>query len=131
MALDALVAGSDVVSLHLPGGDAPLVDAALLERFKPGAVLVNTARGSLLDEPAVAAALTAGRLGAVAVDVLAAWPATGSPLLGAPNVTVTPHVAAQTTQAIDRMGLEAVAEVLRVLRGDAPLHPVRPQESVS
>jgi D-3-phosphoglycerate dehydrogenase / 2-oxoglutarate reductase len=122
--LDALVAAADVISLHLPGGRAPLVDAALLERVRPGAVLVNTARGSLLDEAAVAAALRTGRLGAAAVDVLASEPPGDSPLLGAPNVTVTPHLAAQTTEAIDRMAGESVAEVLRVLRGAPALHPV-------
>jgi D-3-phosphoglycerate dehydrogenase / 2-oxoglutarate reductase len=123
--LEELVAAADVISLHLPGGDAPLVDAALLARVRPGAVLVNTARGSLLDEAAVADALRSGRLGGVAVDVLAREPATDSPLLGAPNVTVTPHVASQTTQAIDRMGMESVAEVLRVLRGEPVLNPVK------
>jgi len=128
--LPVLVAASDVVSLHLPGGDEPLVDAALLERFKPGAVLVNTARGTLLDEAAVARALAAGHLGAAVVDVLAAEPATSSPLLAAPNVTVTPHLSAQTTQAIDRMGVESAAEVLRVLRGEPPRNPVTPQESL-
>ena len=88
--------------------------------MKPGAVLVNTARASLLDEDAVAAALRDGRLAAAAVDVLDH----AGPLLSAPNLTVTPHIAAQTTQAIDRMGTEAAAEVLRVLRGAAPLNPV-------
>jgi D-3-phosphoglycerate dehydrogenase len=81
-------------------------------------VLVNTARASLLDEHAVADALRAGTLAAAAVDVH------DGPLLAAPNVTVTPHIAAQTTQAIDRMGTQAAAEVLRVLRGAAPLNPV-------
>ena len=126
--LETVVGESDIVSLHLPGGGEPLVDAELLERFKPGAVLVNTARGGLLDEPAVAVALAAGRLGAAAFDVLAAEPATSSPLLAAPNVTVTPHLSAQTTQAIDRMGFESVDEVLRVLRGEPPLHAVPRQE---
>ena len=126
--LDALVAASDIVTLHLPGG-APLVDAELLSRFKPGAVLVNTARGSLLDEAAVARALAAGRLGAAAVDVLAAEPAASSPLLAAPNVIVTPHVAAQTVEAVDRMGVESAAEVLRVLAGEAPANPVHVQET--
>ena len=125
--LDALVAASDVVTLHLPGG-ARLVDAALLSRFKPGAVLVNTARGSLLDEAAVARALADGRLGAAAVDVLAAEPAASSPLLAAPNAIVTPHVAAQTVEAVDRMGVESAAEVLRVLAGEAPANPVHVQE---
>ena len=120
----ALAEHADVVSLHLPGGGRPVVDAALLARMKPDAVLVNTARGSLVDEPAVAAALTAGRLGAAAVDVLAEEPPRSSPLLSAPRVIVTPHIAAQTSGAADRMGMESVREVIRVLGGEPPLHPV-------
>jgi D-3-phosphoglycerate dehydrogenase len=124
--LDEVAGEADVLTLHLPGGEAPLVDAPFLAAMKPGAVLINTARASLLDEHAVAEALRGGRLAAAAVDVHG----DDSPLLSAPNVTVTPHIAAQTTQSIDRMGTQAAAEVLRVLRGDRPLNPVHPQESV-
>jgi D-3-phosphoglycerate dehydrogenase / 2-oxoglutarate reductase len=113
-----------VLTLHMPGGGSAVVDAAFLSRMRPGAVLINTARGDLLDEQAVASALAEGRLAAAAVDVLASELATSSPLLAAPNAIVTPHVAAQTTQAIDRMGMMAAEEVVRVLAGDAPRHPV-------
>jgi D-3-phosphoglycerate dehydrogenase len=124
--LSSLVQKADVVSLHVPGGGRPLVDAELLAALRPGAILVNTARGDLLDEAAVAAALVDGRLGALAVDVLSAEPADASPLLRAPNVIVTPHLAAQTAEAVDRMGTMAADEVLRVLSGELPLHPVSP-----
>lgn len=129
--LEELVSSCDVVTLHLPGGGLPLVDAALLALFRPGAVLVNTARGDLLDEQAVARALVEGRLGACAVDVLSAELGRGpSPLLDAPRVTVTPHVAGQTVQAIDRMGMTAAAECVRVLvEGRPPQHPVQLQEA--
>jgi D-3-phosphoglycerate dehydrogenase len=129
-ALEDLVAGADVVSLHLPAGGAPLVDAALLARFRPGALLVNTARGSLVDEDALAAALHEGRLGGAALDVLAAEPPQSSPLLHAPNVLLTPHLGAATVEAADRMGVTAAAEVLRVLRGDAPHHSIVTTEAV-
>jgi len=122
--LSALAALADVLSLHMPGGGRPLVDAGFIEGMKRGAILVNTARGGLLDEEAVAAALSDGRLGGAAVDVLASEPAFASPLLGAPNTIVTPHVAAQTDEAIDRMGLWAAQEVVRVLAGERPLYPV-------
>lgn len=115
---------ADVLSLHMPGGTGPVVDADLIEVMKPGTVLVNTARGDLLDEEQVAAALHDGRLGAAAVDVLASEPASASPLLDTPNTLVTPHVAAQTTEAIDRMGLWAAQDVIRVLGGESPLYPV-------
>ncbi|MEA2418871.1 MAG: D-3-phosphoglycerate dehydrogenase / 2-oxoglutarate reductase [Thermoleophilaceae bacterium] len=126
MSLDALAAEADVLCLHAPGAAQPLVDAALLRRLRPEAILVNAARGDLVDERAVAEALRSGRLGAAAVDVLATEPASGSPLLDAPNVVVTPHLAAQTVEAIDRMGTMAVDDVLRVLDGLPAIHPVPP-----
>jgi D-3-phosphoglycerate dehydrogenase len=122
--LSGLARAADVLTLHMPGGGGAVVDAAFLSRMRPGAVLINTARGDLLDEQAVASALAEGRLAAAAVDVLASEPATSSPLLDAPNAIVTPHVAAQTTQAIDRMGMMAAEEVVRILAGEAPRHPV-------
>jgi D-3-phosphoglycerate dehydrogenase len=124
--LAALAQQADVLSLHVPGGGQPLIDAELLATMRPGAILVNTARGDLLDEAAVAAALTEGRLGALAVDVLGTEPAADSPVLDAPNVIVTPHLAAQTAEAVDRMGTMAADEVLRILSGDPPLNPVTP-----
>ena len=122
--LSDLARAADVLTLHMPGGGGAVVDAAFLSRVRPGAVLINTARGDLLDEQAVASALAQGRLAAAAVDVLASEPATSSPLLDAPNAIITPHVAAQTTQAIDRMGMMAAEEVVRVLAGEAPRYPV-------
>jgi len=128
--LEELVADTEVVSLHLPASGRPLVDAALLGLFRRDAVLVNTARGELLDERAVADALAEERLGACAVDVLSDELGRGaSPLLQAPRVVVTPHVAGQTVQAIDRMGMAAATEVVRVLvEGLPPQHPVTAQE---
>jgi D-3-phosphoglycerate dehydrogenase len=126
---DQLLAVADAVSLHLPASTgAPLIDAAAVARMRPGAVLVNTARPGLLDEAAVATALHQGYLRAAALDVLAE-PASESPLLRAPGVVVTPHSGAQTAQANDRMGMTAVEEVLRVLAGDAPRHPVLPSHA--
>jgi D-3-phosphoglycerate dehydrogenase len=122
--LSGLARAADVLTLHMPGGGGAVVDAAFLRHMRPGAVLINTARGDLLDEEAVAGALAEGRLAAAAVDVLGSEPATSSPLLDAPNAIVTPHVAAQTTQAIDRMGMMAAEEVVRVLAGEAPRYPV-------
>lgn len=119
-----LASRADLLSLHIPGGAGPVVDAALLEKTKPGAVLVNTARGDLLDEEAVAAALRGGRLAAFATDVLASEPASAGPLLDSPNTIITPHIAAQTTEAIDNMGLWSSQDVIRVLSGEQPRYPV-------
>ncbi len=124
--LSDLVSAVDLLSLHLPGGEGTLIDGALLGRIQPGTVLINTARGDLLDEEAVADALADGRLGAAAVDVLASEPATESPLLDAPNTIITPHISAQTTEAIDRMGMGAAEEVVRVVSGEKPHNQVGP-----
>ena len=124
--LPDLASAVDLLSLHLPGGAGVLIDEALLGKIRPGMTLINTARGDLLDEEAVAEALADGRLGAVAMDVLASEPATESPLLDAPNTVITPHISAQTTEAIDRMGMGAAEEVVRVISGEKPHNQVSP-----
>jgi D-3-phosphoglycerate dehydrogenase len=132
MALEDMAAGCYAVSLHAPGGRR-LVDAAWLRRARPGLVVVNTARADLVDEDAVAEALRAGRLGAYAADTLATeGTAAASPLLAedlADRVLITPHIAAQTVEAVDRMSSAATAEVLAVLSGADPAHPVALQEA--
>lgn len=123
--LEDLLATADVVTLHAPAGARPVIDRDALARMRADAVLVNTARASLVDEPAVAEALAGDRLGAYASDVLAHEHGSPSPLVSAPRTTFTPHVAAHTREAIDRMGRVATEECLRVLRGEPPRHPVR------
>ncbi|MFB4353990.1 NAD(P)-dependent oxidoreductase [Microbacterium sp. LS_15] len=125
--LDDLFRTADVITLHAPGGQT-LVDAARLDGLRPGTVLVNTARPDLIDEDAVAAALHDGRLGAYAADTLSGdTAASDSPLLAADlaeRVTVTPHLGAQTTQAVDNMGSMSLDDVLAVLAGSTPAHLV-------
>ena len=119
VSLDELLAGADVVTLHVPLDDSTrgLLGAEQLARMKPDALLVNVARGGLVDEVALAAALSDGRLGGAAVDVYEREPPTGSPLLGAPNVVLTPHLGASTVEAQERAGLEVAEQVLDVLAG--------------
>jgi len=110
--LDQLVAQADVVSLHLPldGSTRNLFDRARLARMKPGAVLVNTARGGIVDEAALGELLRSGRIAGAAIDVFAEEPLpAGSPLAGAPNVLLTPHVAGVTRESNKRVS-ELVAE---------------------
>lgn len=125
--LDELFRTADVISLHAPGGQR-LVDAARLSGIRPGTMLVNTARPDLVDEHAIAAALRDGHLSAYAADTLDGdTAASSSPLLDAEladRVTITPHLAAQTTQAVDNMGRMSLDDVIAVLRGDEPAHPV-------
>jgi len=126
--LPALAARCDVVSLHAPGG-AVLLDRERLGRLRAGVTVVNTARGDLVDEQALADALHSGHVGAYACDTLRAehGAAAASPLLAddlSDRVLVTPHIGAQTEEAVTGMGRLAVDNVMAVLRGDAPPHPL-------
>ncbi len=121
--VDELFARADVITLHAPGGQR-LVDTARLDRIRPGTVIVNTARPDLVDETAIAAALADGRLAGYAADTLDGdTAASASPLLAedlAERVIVTPHLGAQTTQAVDNMGSYSLDDVLAVLAGREP-----------
>ena len=116
--LDALVAESDVVSLHLPLDEATrgLFDAARMGRMKRDAILVNSARGGIVDEAALAKMLHDGRLGGAAIDVFESEPlAAGSPLATAPRLLLTPHIAGVTLEANERVSAliaERVTEAL-------------------
>jgi len=117
-----LFAEADVISLHcaLTAANARFVDAALLARVKPGALLLNTARGGLIDEAALADALRAGRLAGAAVDVLASEPPPADhPLLRAPNCVVTPHIAWASLPARRRLMAVTVENVRAFLAGAA------------
>ena len=104
--LDELLAGSDVVSLHVPLTESTrgLLDAARIARMKRGAILINTARGGIVHEGALAQALQEGRLGGAAIDVFANEPLpAGGALAEAPNILLTPHVAGVTVESNERV----------------------------
>jgi D-3-phosphoglycerate dehydrogenase len=123
--LDECLRRADAVTLHVPGtGGAPLLDAERIALLKPGAYLVNTARGDLIDEQALADALTSGRLAGAGLDAFATEPPSGSPLLTAPNVVLTPHMGAFSDDANAAMGTTVVRDIARVLRGERPHNPV-------
>jgi phosphoglycerate dehydrogenase-like enzyme len=114
--LDTLCATSDVLSLHAVPGPRPLLDAARIARMRRGAILVNTARGALVDEAALAAALASGHLRAAGLDVTAVEPLPpDSPLLGAPGLVLTPHIGGAAEEAIERTGQEVARKVLAAL----------------
>ena len=115
--LPELLAASDFVTLHstLTPGAPPVIGEAELALMKPGARLINTARGSLVDEQALLEALERGQLAGAALDVFHEEPATGSPLVGHPNVLATPHLGASTQEAQERVAIDVAQDVLRVL----------------
>ena len=116
--LDELLATSDVVSLHVPllASTCGLMDAARIAAMKPGAVLINTARGGIVDEAAVAGALRSGHLGGAALDVFEHEPlAADHAFAGCPNLLLTPHIAGVTAEANERVSLLIADKVLEAL----------------
>jgi len=124
--VDELLRRADVVTLHVPLNDATrgLIGADRLQLMKPTALLVNVARGGVVDEAALAAALTEGRLAGAAVDVYEHEPPTDSPLLTAPNTVLTPHLGASTREAQTKAGVEVAEQVLEALAGRPALYAV-------
>jgi D-3-phosphoglycerate dehydrogenase len=117
LTLDQLLAEADIVSLHVPltPGTRGLIGATELSRMKPDAVLVNAARGGLVDEAALAEALRAGSPRGAVLDVFAQEPPGASPLLALPNVLAVPHLGASTAEAQRRAGDEAVSLMIEAL----------------
>ncbi|MFI6743169.1 hydroxyacid dehydrogenase [Nonomuraea sp. NPDC050451] len=128
VALDELFRACDVVSLHAPATQQTLgmVTAAHLAAMRPGATLVNTARGSLVDQDALVAELRRGRIWAVLDVTEPEITPPGSPLWDLPNVILTPHVAGSLGTELVRLGSHAVDEVARVLAGMPLRHAVDP-----
>ena len=121
--LDATLARADFVSIHCPKTPETigLFNAARLKRMKPSAYLVNTARGGIIDEPALYDALTSGQLAGAGLDVFAQEPpAVPNPLFELPNVILAPHVAGVTWEAVDRMSEQTARNLLSALDG-API----------
>lgn len=121
-AFDGVLARSDYVSLHLPltAETAGLLGAAQLGKMKPGARLVCAARGGVVDEAALRAALDSGQLAGAALDVFAQEPPPSGSIAAHPKVIATPHIGAQTAEAQARAGIAIAEEVLAVLQGKEP-----------
>lgn len=128
--LEALLAAADVLSLHRPArpDTRHMIDAGALAQMKPGAILVNTARGPLIDEDALAAALRAGQIAGAGLDVFDTEPlAADSPLCGLQNIVITPHVAGATEDALRATALDCAEKIVTVLDGTRPPHLVNPE----
>lgn len=126
--LEALLGQSDFVTLHAPLTDDTrwLIGSPQLALMRRGAYLINTARGELVDEAALAVTLRSGQIAGAALDVFAAEPPAGSPLLGLADVVLTPHVASATREADNRVVRVAVENALAVLGGGEPHHILNP-----
>ena len=125
---DELLAMSDFVSIHAPLLPATrgLFNAEVFRKMKKGALLINTARGPLVDETALIAALDSGYLGGAALDVVTTEPlAQDSKLLGRDNVILTPHTAFYSVEALDELQTKCATDVARVLSGEQPVYPVK------
>ena len=127
VSFERLLEISDFISVHAPltSQTHGLFNADAFKRMKKGAYIVNTARGPLVDEAALVAALDAGHLGGAALDVVATEPLSkDSPLLGRPNVIVTPHTAFYSVEALEELQTKCATDVARVLSGEKPIYPV-------
>ena len=130
VSLDEALAQADILSLHAPLTDATanMVNAESISRMKPGAFIINTSRGGLIDEAALADAVKSGRLGGTAVDVLCKQGAgSTSPLIGVPGIIVTPHMATFSRESIERVAMSVARSVVPALEGRMPEHTVNPQ----
>lgn len=120
---------ADFVSLHAPltPDTENLIDARAIARMKPGAYLINTSRGGLVDEQALADGVRSGHLAGAAVDVLRVEGAgSPSPLIGVPGIIVTPHMATFTRESIERVSMSVARSVVTALQGGRPEHVVNP-----
>ncbi|QLL09075.1 phosphoglycerate dehydrogenase [Mycobacterium vicinigordonae] len=120
LSLDDLLARADFISVHLPKTPETkgLLNKEALAKTKPGVIIVNAARGGLIDEAALAEAITSGHVRAAGLDVFATEPCTDSPLFELPEVVVTPHLGASTAEAQDRAGTDVAESVRLALAGE-------------
>jgi D-3-phosphoglycerate dehydrogenase len=120
---------SDYISIHSPllPETHHLFNAAVFAKMKPRAYLVNTARGPIVDEEALAKALDAKQLAGAALDVMEKEPPVSSPLFGRENVILTPHTSFYSEESLVDLQTKAAEEVVRVLSGQAPRNAVNPE----
>ena len=128
--LDTLLESSNYVSVHVPmmPETEKMFDADAFKKMKPDALLVNTARGPLVDTDALAEALDAGEIGGAALDVMPVEPpGTDHPLLGRDNVILTPHTGFYSIEALEELQTKTARGVVDVLQGNKPVYPINPE----
>ena len=125
--LDEIIGGSDVLSLHtnLTDETRNLINPSRIEKMRDGVIILNCARGELVDSDAVAAGLVSGKIGGYGADVLETEPPPADhPLLGAKNCIITPHIGSRTYQSVQRQATMATRNLILALNGEAPLAQV-------
>ncbi|MEG1990767.1 MAG: NAD(P)-dependent oxidoreductase, partial [Christensenella sp.] len=124
MELEDVLVTSDFISLHVPlnASTRHMIDADKIAQMKDGAVVINTARGGIIDEQAAAEAVKSGKLGGLGLDAFEQEPLIDSPLKGLNNVVFTPHTGAHTAEAVGGMGTMAVDNLIAVLKGEECSH---------
>jgi D-3-phosphoglycerate dehydrogenase len=130
VSFDRLLREADAISIHVPLTPEThnLIGERELARTKPTAFLINTSRGGIVDEQALAMALKENRLGGAALDVLSGEPPPADhPLRQAPNVILTPHLAFYSKESVIELQTKAAEEVARALKGEPPRSPVNPE----
>ena len=128
VSFDQLLGMSDFVSVHAPlmPETRGLMNAAAFGKMKKGAMIINTARGPLIDEAALLAALDSGQLGGAALDVITTEPMPkDSPLLGRDNLILTPHTAFYSVEALNELQTKCASDVARVLSGEKAVYPIK------
>ncbi len=122
--LDQLLSESDILTLHMPPSpDGPIVTEEILARMEPDALLVNTARGALVDNDALIAALESGTIGGAALDVVAGEPDIPAALVASPKTILTPHIAFSSRESVVELRRRTAEDVVRVLRGEPARNP--------
>ena len=124
--LDELLKTADVISLHLPltKDTKHLINSTRMGLMKPSSLLINTARGAIIDESALTEALKAGTIAGAALDVMENEPAVHPELLPLANVILSPHIASATVEARNEMSIVAANNILTILNGESPLNPI-------
>lgn len=114
--MDELLANADIITLHVPGGKKAVLGEAEIAKMKKGVILVNAARGGVIDEEALLAALDSGQVAAAGLDVFVGEPEPRKDLLNHPKISVSPHIGASTSQAQENIGVELAEKITQALK---------------
>jgi D-3-phosphoglycerate dehydrogenase len=116
--IERVLREADIITFHLPGGSAPLIGKAEIETMKNGVVLINTARGGVIDEEILLEGLQNGKIGGAGLDVFENEPTPKAALLNHPNVSITPHIGASTVEAQSYIGMELADKIIAFFGDD-------------